>query len=885
MKLRLIIYFFLLPLLFQAQSSNTVGNATSIGDDCYLVTPSQDWQNGAVWFSDPLNLTEEFTIDLNINFGIYDSNGADGMVFVMQTVGTNLLGVSGGGLGYEGINPSLGVELDTWQNTDMGDPLQDHISIISDGNVNHSASTNLSGPVPASSSNSNIEDGQFHQFRLNWIPDINTLEVYFDCDLRISVEVDIMNDIFDGVTQVYWGFTGSTGGSNNNQSVCLNEFTLGLPETETICNGESIQMGVNGGEASSYLWIPNEGINDPTEQYPIFNPSVSTYYTVEYTDYCGETQFQNVNIDVTDFSIDIAPEIDLCNNEAFLFEPDVPEGSVLLWNNEIESPTFTADEEGFVEVYGEYLGCSAVSTSMVNVIDFSIDIAPEIDLCNNEAFLFEPDVPEGSVLLWNNEIESSTFTVDEEGFVVVYGEYLGCSDVSSSIVTVIDFSVDIASEIDLCNNEAFLFEPDVPEGSVLLWNNEIESPTFTVDEEGSVAVYGEYLGCSDVSASMVNMTFFSIDIAPEIDLCNNEAFLFEPNVPEGSVLLWNNEIESPTFTVDEEGFVEVYGEYLGCSDVSSSMVNMTYFSIDIASEIDLCNNEAFLFEPDVPEGSVLLWNNEIESPTFTVDEEGSVAVYGEYLGCSDVSSSMVAVNPLPAPFYPTENIVETCENEVVELNAYCDGCVYDWGGYDEPIYYSVNEAGVHTVEITNEYGCTSLFSYTIHVTSSPQITLDSLYQFCKGTAGVLSTGLNSTNMNVIWNTNDTTSMINVTETGEYSVYASNLCGSDETSTFVSFDECSCDIWAPTAFTPDNDGVNDVFVPIIRCDAVSYQLNIYNRWGEVVFYSTNQGEIWTGCVHNGDYFSRDGVYAWEVSYSSQSDQLILHQARGHVILIR
>ena len=609
MKLRLVIYLFLLPMLFHAQSSNTVGNATSIGDDCYLVTPSQDWQNGAVWFSDPLNLTEEFTIDLNINFGIYDSNGADGMVFVMQTVGTNLLGVAGGGLGYEGIIPSIGVEMDTWQNTDMGDPFQDHISIISDGNVNHSASTNLFGPVPASSSNSNIEDGEFHKFRLDWIPDMNTLEVYFDCDLRISVEVDIINDIFDGVTQVYWGFTGSTGGSNNNQSVCLNEFTLGLPETETICNGESIQLGVNGGEGSSYLWIPSEGINDPTEQYPIFNPLVSTYYSVEYTDYCGETQFQNVNIDVTDFSI------------------------------------------------------------------------------------------------------------------------------------------------------------------------------------------------------------------------------------------------------------------------------------DIPSEIDLCNNEEFLFEPDVPEGSVLLWNNEIESPTFTVDEEGSVEVYGEYLGCSDVSSSMVTVNPLPDPLYPPEDVIETCENEVVEINAYCDGCVYDWGGYDEPIYYSVNEAGVHAVEITNEYGCTSLFSYTILVTSSPQITLDSLYQFCKGTAGVLSAGLNSTNMNVIWNTNDTTPLINVTETGEYSVYASNLCGSDETSTFVSFDECSCDIWAPTAFTPDNDGVNDVFVPIIRCDAVSYQLNIFNRWGEVVFYSTNQGEIWTGCVHNGDYFSRDGVYAWEVSYSSQSDQLILHQARGHVILIR
>ena len=885
MKLGLIIILFYTPVLFYAQSSNTAGNATSIGDECYLVTPSQNWQNGAVWFLDPLNLTEEFTIDLNINLGIYDSNGADGMVFVMQTVGTNLLGDAGGGLGYEGISPSLGVELDTWQNTDMGDPFQDHISIISDGNVNHSASTNVFGPVPASTSNSNIEDGEFHKFRLDWFPDIKKLDVYFDCDLRISVEVDVINDIFDGVTQVYWGFTASTGGSNNNQSVCLDEFTLGLPETETICNGESIQLGVNGGEGSSYLWMPNEGINDPSEQYPIFNPSVSTDYTVEYTDYCGETQFQNVNIDVTDFSIDIAPEIDLCNNEAFLFEPDVPEGSVLLWNNDIESSTFTVDEEGFVEVYGEYLGCSDIATSSVTVIDFSIDIASEIILCNNEAFLFEPDVPEGSVLLWNNDIESPTFTVSEAGFVEVYGEYLGCSDVSTSVATEIDFSIDIASEIDLCNNETFLFEPDVPEGSVLLWNNDIESPAFTVSEAGIVEVYGEYLGCTDMSTSMVTEIDFSIDIASEIILCNNEAFLFEPDVPEGSVLLWNNDIESSTFTVDEEGFVEVYGEYLGCSDIATSSVTVIDFSIDIASEIILCNNEAFLFEPDVPEGSVLLWNNDIESPGFTVSEAGIVEVYGEYSGCSDVSTSIVTVNPFPFPLDSPDDVIETCENEVVEINAYCEGCIYDWGGYDEPVYYSENEAGVHIVEITNEFGCTSFFNYTILVTSSPQIVLDSLYQFCQGTDGVLSSGLNATNMNVIWNTNDTTPMINVAETGEYSVYASNQCGSDEASTIVSFDACSCDIWAPTAFTPDNDGVNDVFVPVISCDAESYQLNIFNRWGEVVFSSSNQAEIWTGSVQNGDYFMRDGVYAWEVSYSSQSDQLILHQERGHVTLIR
>ncbi len=91
------------------------------------------------------------------------------------------------------------------------------------------------------------------------------------------------------------------------------------------------------------------------------------------------------------------------------------------------------------------------------MIDFLIDIASEIILCNNEAFLFEPDVPEGSVLLWHNDIESSTFTVSEAGFVDVSGAYLGCSDVSTSSVTVIDFLIDFASEIALCNNEEFVF--------------------------------------------------------------------------------------------------------------------------------------------------------------------------------------------------------------------------------------------------------------------------------------------------------------------------------------------------------------------------------------------------------------------------------------------
>ena len=211
------------------------------------------------------------------------------------------------------------------------------------------------------------------------------------------------------------------------------------------------------------------------------------------------------------------------------------------------------------------------------------------------------------------------------------------------------------------------------------------------------------------------------------------------------------------------------------------------FTIDSDLELNICDGEDYLFEPDVPDGAVLLWNDEIQSPSFSTSSEGNVQVYAEYMGCTDNATSVVIIEPSPEPLYPTEYLIETCEDQVVEINAYCDGCVYDWGGYFEPIYYALNEGGIHTVELTNELGCTSLYSYSINVMSSPQIVLDSLYEFCEGTSGVITADVIPSNASIIWNDNDAGPVINVYEEGIYYAYASNLCGSDETSTTVYFD--------------------------------------------------------------------------------------------------
>jgi gliding motility-associated-like protein len=75
---------------------------------------------------------------------------------------------------------------------------------------------------------------------------------------------------------------------------------------------------------------------------------------------------------------------------------------------------------------------------------------------------------------------------------------------------------------------------------------------------------------------------------------------------------------------------------------------------------------------------------------------------------------------------------------------------------------------------------------------------------------------------------------------------------------------------PNAFTPNGDGTNDTFKPfILDCPLRDYQLQIFNRWGELVFESTEFLEAWDGITPNGLEATQD-VFIWVVDYSEIKD---------------
>ena len=100
---------------------------------------------------------------------------------------------------------------------------------------------------------------------------------------------------------------------------------------------------------------------------------------------------------------------------------------------------------------------------------------------------------------------------------------------------------------------------------------------------------------------------------------------------------------------------------------------------------------------------------------------------------------------------------------------------------------------------------------------------------------------------VTWNTGNTTNSIAVTTPGLYGVLLETsgcAFGSDEI--YVGFKDCSCHVEFPTAFSPNNDRVNDYFMQVSNCPGLSdYSLQIFNRWGQLVFETNNPNVGWDG----------------------------------------
>ena len=216
----------MLSFTANGQQFITIGSARPMENSCILLTPDYPYSEGIAYSRSKLDLSGPFEISFDIYLGDKNDDGADGIAFVIHNDSRQFeaYGTWGESLGYgkmnpwgngTSISPSVAVEFDTYFNIRQNDPQSDHVAYLENGVSYHEVYWNGNNPE------FDLEDDRLHDFRFQWDPSSNMITVLLDGFTVYMGKTDLVNDIFDGETNVIWGFSASTGRLHNKQYFCL----------------------------------------------------------------------------------------------------------------------------------------------------------------------------------------------------------------------------------------------------------------------------------------------------------------------------------------------------------------------------------------------------------------------------------------------------------------------------------------------------------------------------------------------------------------------------------------------------------------------------------------------------------------------------------------
>jgi hypothetical protein len=199
------------------------GDAAQVGN-VLRVTPALDGQSGSAFSSSTVSLASNASFSTFFKFRFTDPDigfcdtvttcGADGLVFVVQTVANNV-GGAGGGIGYDGIGNSVGIEFDTWNNGGQDNHSSNHVGINVGGSV--------FSLVLAEVTEADMNNGDIWNAWIDYNGATNLLEVRLTrANTRpvaalLSLTRDLALDL--GQTDAFVGFTSGTGSSHANHDV------------------------------------------------------------------------------------------------------------------------------------------------------------------------------------------------------------------------------------------------------------------------------------------------------------------------------------------------------------------------------------------------------------------------------------------------------------------------------------------------------------------------------------------------------------------------------------------------------------------------------------------------------------------------------------------
>jgi gliding motility-associated-like protein len=453
-------------------------------------------------------------------------------------------------------------------------------------------------------------------------------------------------------------------------------------------------------------------------------------------------------------------------------------------------------------------------------------------------------------------------------------------------------------DIYLCQGQDTLLQAPVIPGARYDWNNgppDTTTDTLRVIKSGVYTVSINGCGVSD-SIGVFISTLPNIRLGGNHVMCDSANLELDATTQNGQYT-WNLNGTVLPYT---GGQLETYnpgGTYIvsvyvpGCGTYGDTAA-ITYSgpqkpAFNLGPDTLLCPKEIDTLNASIPGATAFAWNTGSGDSLIYITQPGTYWVFVTYQGQCQVTDSVLVT------YMQTQNLdfndTAICQGGFLELDADFGQGTYNWtaipaqrndqNGTGQATYYVYNPGTYAVVASVGQ----CLYKDTITVTfdDSLRVYLPKDTSACNGAEFSLDVTGNPDS--VTWQDGAQGPRYPVPQPGgAYTAIAKNGCGSDTLTSVVIFGECACSLIMPTAFTPNGDGHNDLLLPLNYCRMSAYQMQIYNRYGALVFESESPETGWDGTFKGKAAFT--GNYVWMIRYGDPGTGKMTVR-KGNVVLIR
>jgi len=682
--------------------------------------------------------------------------------------------------------------------------------------------------------------------------------------------ISVNNAATYSVTATAANLCSSDAASVTVSSLTIPTVSISNGPTASFCSNKNVTLSATPSAGATILWSTGATTNS------IIVNSAATYtVTATAANLCSSDPASVTvsSLTIPTVTITNGSTASFCSNKdvSLMAVPSV--GATVLWSTGATTDGITVNSAATYTVTATDANlCSSAPSSItvtaLTIPTVSITNGPAASFCSNKNVVLSATPSAGATVLWSTGATTNSITVNNAAtYTVTATDANLCSSAPSSIavtsLAIPTVSITNGSAASFCSNKNVVLSAVPSAGATVLWNTGASTNDITVNTAETYTVTATDVNlCSSAPASVVVTSIaiptVSITNGATASFCSDLSVTLSAAASAGATVLWNTGATTNNISVTAAATYTVTATDVNlCASAPATIIVSSLpvptISISASGATNICAQDNVTLSATPSSDATVLWSTGATTTDITVNTAGDFSATAISNNGCRTASTVIPITLKASPVVTSTINQITCNganNGSILLAPVGSAASYQYSWNTGSTNATINQLAPATYKVDIEDNVSMCSIHLEYVVNEPQVlslTGVTTKETCADSDGSITFEVSGGTLPYTYNLplikNNSISGL---KAGTYSVTVTdkNMCQTNQSYVIVKFD-CSTALNIHNVVTPNNDGLNDALV-IEGIEKFPHcSLEIFDKWGDVVYDKKDYDNTWDG----------------------------------------